>query len=1339
MFAFTSMGGKIDHSVNNGKGPYVFRLHGQNMHLLGSLPPCDEEPPNTIRSNCHYDATLIKKRTSDARTYNLPTVSEVAALIVGDFDIEKGKRDIIVEHKSGQLQRIDELHPLYLPMQYPLLFPIGEDGYREDTLYRNGSISNYRKQRHLTLRQYFGYKLQYRRREFSMILKDKKLTQQFIIDGFTMVEAQRAAFVRFHQKKLRSENYGTLTSALSNGHVSSASVGKRIILPSSFTGSQRYSRENFQDAMTICTATRFPYLFITFICNLRWSELDKLFDGLSCKPKDRPNLESKSFKIKLNMLIKDITKDMLFGRCRVDIYTIEFQKHGLPHAHILLWLAPEDKLTTASQIDSIIFVEIPNANAHPELHEAVKSFMIHGPCGASRTSSPCMKNGKFSKHFPKKFSERTLFDDYGYAKYRRRDTGITVMKNGVELDNRFVVPYNPTLLLRYQAHINIEFCNQSRSIKYLFKYVSKGYDCADEIKQYYDCCYISPCQAAWRIFRFDINFSEPSVERLPFHLPNEQSIEFCDEDEIEDVVEKASVKQSKFLAWFEANKIYSIAKELTYSQFPTKFVFKVDSREWTLHKSGCSIGRLFYVALRLGELHYLRVLLTVIKGPTSFEDIRTINGVLHSTYKDACYALGLLDDDKEYIDGITEASRWSSGVYLRKLFSTLLIHNAIARPTYVWDKTWMHLSDDILIKERHRLCNPDVALAEIENIMRTNECNLRDFHPMPLPSNGLLSNMDNMLMSEELNYDKQLLRLEHLTLLMSLTTKQATIYHLVVDVVNQQMGGLFFVNGFGGSGKTFIWNTLTSTLRSGGDIVLAGSDPGNLLIHIKLIIWDEAPMAHRYCFEALDKTLRDICGRKNLEAQNKPFGGKVVEFSGDFRKIMPIIPRGSCQDIVLSSLNSSYIWDSCKVLTLTKNMRLGTGANEYENRSISEFADWILKIGDGDIGNVINDEMKEITIPNDILLQNEIDPIHSIINSTYPSFTENYLIHEYIRDRAILAPTLDDVTSINDYMLSLLPGDESTYLSSDISNQDSDSQLANMYTIEFLNTINGSGLPYHQLWLKVNVPIMLLRNIDKFVGLCNDTRLIVARLCKHVIKATIISGKFAGEKVKIALAPLARTRSPTPAATVFCLLPPKLTPPSTSPPFVEYKPMATSEQQSTASTPSTQSLRSRADPAWEYCIEITDPNGKNFWKCMYCEKQFKGGGIHRIKQHLAGKKGDATVCKKVSYDVQFKLQNNLKEIDEKKKKGPNDLKNMQATEDNTDSSEVPPEPNTQIAAADSSQRRIKRKSNADGSSFFAPRTTPGAQPLIKYAMAGKEAVRRVDMAIARSKLSSFAN
>ncbi|KAF7827284.1 ATP-dependent DNA helicase PIF1 [Senna tora] len=538
---------------------------------------------------------LIRKHNSDARTYNLSTTSKVAALIVGDFDIQKSEMDIIVENRYGLLQRINELHPLYLPMQYPLIF-------------------------------------------------------------------------LFHQKNLRSVNYVALTEASSRD------------------------------------------LFITFTCNLRWPELDKLFDGVKCRAEDRPDLVSRIFKIKLNKLMRDVTKDMLFGRCM---------------------------------------------EAHPVLHEAVKNFMILGPCDASRASSPCMVNGKYSKHFPESYNERTSFEEDEYAKYHCRESGNTVVKNDIELDNHFVVPYNPTLLLRYQAHINVEFCNQLMSIKYLFK--------------------------------------EPAVERISFHFPNQQGIVFADEDHIDDVV-------------------------------------------WS------------------GELHYLRVILTFVVGPTLYEDIKTINGLLHPMFKDACYVMGLLDDDKEYIDGIIDVSK----------------------------------------------CH------------------------------------------------------------------QKNVYDSVMDVVTCSESDVFFVNGFGGSSKTFIWNTLTSAICSRGDIVLAGS-------------------------------------RTTLS-----------------RFVIPL----DCND----------------------------------------------------------------------------------------NFTCNIMQGNDLAYLAILAPTLNDVASINNHMLLLLPGEKSVYLSSDsISSQDQDSELACVYATEFLNTLSGSGLPYHELRLKVGAHVMLLRNIDKSLGLCNGTRLIVTRLCKQVIEAFIISGKFIGE------------------------------------------------------------------------------------------------------------------------------------------------------------------------------------------------------------------------------------
>ncbi|KAF7812780.1 putative nuclease HARBI1 [Senna tora] len=442
---------------------------------------------------------LIKKRNTDSRVYNLPTASEVAALIVGDFDIENVQKDIIVENKYGLLQRIHEMHPLYLPMQYPLLFPYDE------------------------------------------------------------------------------------------------------------------------------------------------------------------------------------------------------------------------KFNTTAQINTVISAEILDPETEPRLYEAVKTFMIHDPCGSERKSSPCMVSNKCSKHFPKKFTNRTLFDQDG----------------------------------------------------------------------------------------------EPSVEHLPFHLPNEQGIIFNDDDPIEDVVNDATIKETKFLAWFEANK-------------------------------------------------------------------------------------------------------------------------RIQKPE-------------------------DIALANIENMLRLNDRSLKDYPPKSIPNDSIMDNMTNVLMSEELNYDRELLRSKHDALIFSLTSEQRNIYDLVMNVVNNSTGELFFVSDFGGSWKTYIWNTLTSGIRSNGLIVLTVASSG-------------------------------------IASQLIP-GGKTAHSS----------------------------------------------------------------------------------------------------------------------DRAILSPTLDDVAQVNDYMLGLLTGEERIFLSFDsISNQDPNPKLANVYTTKFLNTISGSGLPYHELKLKVGAPIMLLRNIDRSLELCNGTRLIVSRMCDHVIEATIVSGKFSG-------------------------------------------------------------------------------------------------------------------------------------------------------------------------------------------------------------------------------------
>ena len=407
----------------------------------------------------------------------------------------------------------------------------------------------------------------------------------------------------------------------------------------------------------------------------------------------------------------------------VVVHTVEFQKRGLPHVHILVFLRPEFKISSASEIDKIISAEIPDKDHQPQLYEVVTNFMIHGPCGLANPKSPCMKNQRCSKFFPKRFVDFTTLDEEGYPIYKRRDSGRIVIKNGVSLDNRFVVPYNPHLLMKYQAHINLEFCNQSRSIKYLFKYINKGHDrvtaalyqspneennnqSIDEIKMYYDCRYISPCEATWRIFAYDIHSRYPAVERLHFHLHGQQFVCYEDNANLDEVMKKASINQSMFLAWFEANKIYPEARGLTYVEFPTKFVYNTQDRKWYPRKRGFAIGRLHLVSPSSGELYFLRILLTKVRGPTSYNDILMVNGTLHRSFREACFALGLLDDDKEFIEAIKEVSLWGDGNCLRRLFATMLLSNTLSQPKQVWEQTWQILSEDMLYIQRRRMDYP---------------------------------------------------------------------------------------------------------------------------------------------------------------------------------------------------------------------------------------------------------------------------------------------------------------------------------------------------------------------------------------------------------------------------------------------------------------------------------------------------------------------------------------------------------------------------------------------------------------------------------------------------------
>lgn len=294
-----------------------------------------------------------------------------------------------------------------------------------------------------------------------------------------------------------------------------------------------------------------------------------------------------------------------------------------------------------------------------------------------------------------------------------------------------------------------------------------------------------------------------------------------------------------------------------------------------------------------------------------------------------------------------------------------------------------------------------------------------------------------------------------------------------------------------------------------------GSPRAKLVLRTKLIISDGAPMLNRLCFEAVDRTMRDIMRVENEENLHKPFGGKVVVFGGNFRQILPVIRKGSRHDIVAAAISASHIWKHCKVLKLTTNMRLGSAASCEEASKIKSFADWIIGIGNGD--HKSNDGESEIQIPKDLLIQDSEKPFHSLVDFTYPSILENMKDYKFFEERAILAPTLDAIEHVNDFVLSMMPRDEKEYMSSDSTVQsDEDCEVqGEWFTTESLNDIKCSGLPNHCLRLKVGIAIMLMRNIDEANGLCNGTRLLVNELFKNVIGVTVITEKNIGDKIYI--------------------------------------------------------------------------------------------------------------------------------------------------------------------------------------------------------------------------------
>lgn len=364
---------------------------------------------------------------------------------------------------------------------------------------------------------------------------------------------------------------------------------------------------------------------------------------------------------------------------------------------------------------------------------------------------------------------------------------------------------------------------------------------------------------------------------------------------------------------------------------------------------------------------------------------------------------------------------------------------------------------------------------------------------------------------------------------------------------------LFFLDAPGGTGKTFVLNTLLAKHRAQGRICLATassgiaailleggvtahsrfkiplqpdtntsinvtqrSDLGKLLMRASIIVWDEAPMISRLAVAAVDKLMRDLKSCNDI-----PFGGTTVVFSGDFRQVLPVVKREGRAGITSMIIKKLGWWRNVQTLPLLTNMRIRSNANTPEDAA--DFENFLLSIGNGTVPAVR--ELSRPETPNDMiqvpdrylfhpqpsLLPDSDSAQLQFIKWVYPELRESTFNFDQLSKKAILCSTNDEVDMMNQTACKLLPGNlHELYSADSVFVQESDEE-ANTYPIEFLNSVCLPGMPPHQLSLKVGSPVILLRNLNPKAGLCNGTRMQILEIGHRVLKVRLSNGSHSGE------------------------------------------------------------------------------------------------------------------------------------------------------------------------------------------------------------------------------------
>ncbi|UYV78775.1 hypothetical protein LAZ67_16002710 [Cordylochernes scorpioides] len=795
------------------------------------------------------------------------------------------RRDIVLSKRGSGVQRIDEFDRSYNALQYPLVFWNGQDGYHFHIPQLIDGVPSAHKT--VSCMDFYASLLMIRSRNpgiTNWLLAFGDLTHQILVDIYAKVESERLHYISAHQAQLRATEYINLLDAIRTDR-SHALIGRQVILPSSFVGSPRHMHEYAQDCMAYVQ-------------------------------KIRPN-----------------------------------------------------------QIDSIICAEIPNEEVDASLFRTVTKNMIHGPCGPGYPNPGCMERGRCQKKYPRLLLAKTQTDRDGYSLYRRRrpeeggfsfvkrvrvftiENGVQVVRmTNVTIDNRYVVPYSPLLCRLFDAHINVESCASISAIKYICKYIYKGSDQSifavtgaqtesNEVLEYQHGRYISGNEAVWRILGFPIHRRHPMVQHLSVYLENGQRVYFTSANAALQAHRPPKTTLTEYFALCQRD---NFAKHFSM----LKFLF-------TTFGLLLNHGSLENKALAL--LTKLLLLLMLLAESTPFIQILRNVFIFACCFIVGMSAFGMLENDQQWHHCIQEAVLSESPLKIRELFAIILTCCHPTNPQDIWAQFKEPMSADILNLARqqandgllqltYEMSNQALILSE-QKVFQMTGFHLTKFG-MRSPQRNVTHRTSHELLRET-SYDLSRL----LQFVASNEPKLANVpeqkeaYERILSKIDSNAGGLYFLNAPGGTGSIFfLQRTAHSTFKLPLDLTRdevpvcnlnADSAMGEVLRQCKFIVWGECTMAHRHALEAVDITLKDC--RKD----QRPMGGVVLLLAGDFRQILPNIPRGIIADELHAFLKASPLWSFVERLTLSTNMR---AVNSGDPNSLL-FSQYLLQLGSGQLND----------------------------------------------------------------------------------------------------------------------------------------------------------------------------------------------------------------------------------------------------------------------------------------------------------------------------------------------------------------------------------------------------